>query len=274
MNRKIVFFDIDGTLWDWNGVIPKSTKEAIKRLKENGHIPVISTGRSRGNVRKKELLDMGFEAIIAACGQHVECDGEIIYEDYLDTDTVVKIIDLSKKYNVPIVLEGPKKDFISDTGFEEDTFVDIMKEVMGEDAVLLSKYSPEFKVNKVSGDEGTFSNFEPFKEEMQKLMRFMYHGLASGVFEKGNSIVGVFECTKFGASKADGIKLLCEKFGIKREDSLAFGDSVNDLEMIEYAGIGIAMGDGSEELKAKADYVTDGIWEDGIKNGLMHFGLI
>ena len=70
-----------------------------------------------------------------------------------------------------------------------------------------------------------------------------------------------------------GLKRLCEYYGIGMENSVAFGDSLNDLEIIEAAAIGIAMGNGREELKAAADYVTTDIGDDGIWNACVHFGL-
>ena len=76
-----------------------------------------------------------------------------------------------------------------------------------------------------------------------------------------------------GFSKAEGLKRLCEYYGIGMENSIAFGDSLNDLEIIEAAAIGIAMGNGREELKAAADYVTTDIGDDGIWNACVHFGL-
>ena len=77
-----------------------------------------------------------------------------------------------------------------------------------------------------------------------------------------------------GYSKATVIQAVCEKLGIDREDTYAFGDSVNDLDMLKYAAYGIAMGNGTPEAKAAADYVTDDLLEDGIYNACAHFALI
>ena len=76
------------------------------------------------------------------------------------------------------------------------------------------------------------------------------------------------------ASKAEGIKALLEYYGMSREDVIAFGDSMNDYDMIHYVQHGIVMGNGLDEVKAVADYVTSDLHKDGIYNGLHHFGLI
>lgn len=79
---------------------------------------------------------------------------------------------------------------------------------------------------------------------------------------------------KRGYSKATGIAQMCRLAGVRREDTYAFGDSANDLEMLSFVAHGIAMGNGTKEAKEAAEYVTTDIEEDGIYNGLLHYGLI
>lgn len=84
----------------------------------------------------------------------------------------------------------------------------------------------------------------------------------------------VVEGVPKGFSKASGIRFVCEKLGIAHENTYAFGDSVNDVEMLKYVAHGIAMGNGTEEAKQASDYVTDDIHENGIYNACRHFSLI
>ena len=70
--KKAVFFDIDGTLWDFKMNIPESTKEALKELRKNGHYAFLCSGRSRSNIKSPKLLALGFDGIVAACGTHIE----------------------------------------------------------------------------------------------------------------------------------------------------------------------------------------------------------
>jgi hydroxymethylpyrimidine pyrophosphatase-like HAD family hydrolase len=77
-----------------------------------------------------------------------------------------------------------------------------------------------------------------------------------------------------GGSKAKGIHMLLEKAGIRREDTFAFGDGLNDVEMLKYVGTGVAMGNGCDEAKAASDLVTKAVSEDGIRYGLQMTGLI
>lgn len=277
----VVFFDIDGTLWDYDGKMVSSTKIAIAKLKENGHIPVICTGRAKGHVRDRELLDLGFAGIVAACGAHIEYGGRMIYESFLSDETVRYVIELSEKYNVPIVLEGKQKHWVSGKGFEHDYFVDHMMEVMGDDAVIMNGYTPDMKVNKFAGDILAASEYDSFKRELADDIVVIDHEFTEGqgisqakYAGDPNKVVGVFEGISKGTGKAMGMGILCGFLGVDIQETYAIGDSNNDIEMVNAAGIGIAMGNGSKALKEIADYVTDDINDDGLYKALEHFGLI
>lgn len=277
-DKKIVFFDIDGTIWDWEGKIPESAKEAVKKLVENGHIPIICSGRAKGHIRDKELLKMGFQGTVAACGGYVEIDGKVLYNRLVDTEIIRKVVELSGRCNVPIVLESPVKHWISRHGFEKDGFVDRMYAVMQEDAVTMDGYMSDMNANKFSGDVITGSDYETFKAGLTQYFDFIEHGLTPDVNQRPdkdlNEIQAVFEAVIPGISKAEGIRKICEYLGEDPSEAFAVGDSANDIEMIQCVGTGIAMGNGSKSIKEIADYVTDDIHEDGLYNAMKHFGLI
>ena len=278
MNKKIVFFDLDGTVWDWKGIIPESAKKAIIKLKENGHVPVICTGRARAHVYYEALDKIGFPGMIAACGAHVEYEGKMLHESYLPNERVKDIVARSIKYKVPIVLEGAKKHWVSPKGFERDSFVDRMVDEMGDRIIWFDDYTEDMKVNKFAGDVLVGSDYEAFKEGLADNLFWIEHDNGWEALQSDgkdeNLVVGVFEGLPLGNSKANGIKILCDYLGVDPKDTYGFGDSKNDIDMIEYVGTGIAMGDGAETLKSIADYVTTPLWEDGIWNALEHFNLI
>lgn len=280
-DRKIVFFDIDGTIWDYLERIPESAVEAIRKLKENGHIPIICTGRAKGHVCNKQLLNMGFEGMIAACGSHVEYNGEMLYEQFMPQAWIEKAVEMSFKYNIPVVFEGRQKHWISAKGFTHDGFVDRMILAMGENAVIFNEYSPDIKANKFSGDVLLSSDYENFRRELSADMSFIYHELGGvpGIWQAKfkddpERITGVFEAVIPGTSKAEGMKILCDYLKVDISETFAIGDSNNDIEMVDAAGIGIAMGNGSEKLKEIADYITRDLEDDGVYKALDHFGLL
>jgi len=259
---KCVFFDIDGTIWDWENTIPESTVSAIRKLRANGHKAFLCSGRARGNIRSKKLFDVGFDGVIAACGNHVEMDGKILYEKILEPDLVKKILDVCKTYHMPIVLEGPKKHWLNEEGFEGDTYIDYLLEDLGEDAIFLNGYTDDIYVNKFSAVISSDTNFSAIKAKLDKEIELMLHDEV------------VVECVPKGTSKASGIAWLCEYLNIPIEDTYAIGDSVNDLEMFQFVGHSIAMGNGSKVAKDAAEYTTTSIYEDGIMNALKHYNLI
>lgn len=262
MGCKYVFFDIDGTLWDDNMEIPQSTVETIQKLKENGHKAFLCSGRARSNITSPKLLSLGFSGILAACGNHIEMDGEVIYENLLPQELVKKIISVCKTHHMPVVLEGPKNHWISEEGFEKDPFIAYLWESMGESAKPMRGYEEDMSINKFSADIIEATNFEAIMEELGGEMDALCH------------TPEIVEFVPAGTSKATGIDWLCKKFDIDIADTYAIGDSVNDLDMLEFVGHGIAMGNATEEPKRIAEYVTSDIHEDGLFLAMQHYGLI
>lgn len=275
MKPKAVFFDIDGTLWDENEHIPESTVKAINELRQNGHFPVICSGRSRRHIIDSKFERMPFKGIIAALGEHVEIDGERIYESYITEELAERIVKLSFECRVPLVLEGPFNYWISPKGFEKDYFVDRIYMDLGKDAITLSENTTGFKVNKFSGDILTCSDFDKFEKNLSNEICFVRHNWqTTDEIKDESSVTGGFEGVMPGNDKMLGIKLLCKKLNLDLNNTVAFGDSINDIEMIEGTQIGVAMGNAVKGLKDVADYVTDSVENDGIYNALKKFGLI
>ena len=259
---KTVFFDIDGTLWDERMNIPDSTIEAIAALKANGHRAFLCTGRARASVNSDKLLNMDLDGIIAACGNYIEMDDKVIYEKDLSCNMVEKIIRVLSECRMPVVLEGSTDYWIDDEGFEDDPYVDYLFESLGEHAHIIRGYEGDIRVNKFSEDIIDGTDYERVKKEFSDDFLILEHE------------ENVVEFVPKGTSKATGIKWLCGYLNIALEDTFAMGDSVNDIEMLQSVGCGIAMGNATPPVKEIADYVTTDIMKDGVKNALIHYGLI
>lgn len=258
--RKAVFFDIDGTLWDEKMQIPQSTKEALKRLRENGHYAFLCSGRSRSNIRSPRLLELGFDGVVAACGTHIDFHKETIFEKLLSKKQVAHILNVLDEHGILAVLEGPQYIYVDEDSFEDDPYVIYLRRELGEFLKPIHGNN-EIVINKLS--------IAAKKEMMEQLL-----------LELGEEFTGIYheeevvEIIPSGYSKATGIEKVCEILDIPLENTYAFGDSANDLEMLRYVAHGIAMGNGTKEAKESAGYITDALWEDGIQNGLAHYGLI
>lgn len=258
--RKAVFFDIDGTLWNEEMQIPQSTIEAVRTLREKGNLAFICSGRSRANIQTKELLEIGFDGVVAACGTHIDFHGGKAYEQLLTQKQVMHALKVLEKHNMRAVLEGPEYIYVEEDAFLDDPYVIHLREELGEHVKGIAE-NMVYEINKLSATLNG-ADLEIVAADLGEDFVIINHG------------GGLVEIQPNGHSKATGIVRVCEMFGIDRADTYAFGDSANDLEMLSYVAHGVAMGNGTKEAKQAAEYVTTDIMADGIMLGLKHYGLI
>ncbi|MCR5770650.1 MAG: Cof-type HAD-IIB family hydrolase [Butyrivibrio sp.] len=261
--KKYVFFDIDGTLWDHHQIIPQSTKKAIKMLKENGHAAYINTGRARSNIIEKELLSLGFEGIVAGCGTHIEKNNKVIYEKLMTDEQIMRSLKVLNDNHMPMVYEGPEYHFFNVDDFIEigDPYVKILKERLGPIAKATSEISKGTRINKFSADISKDTDFDKVMDLLPDFDFINHNGV-------------IVEVIPEGYSKATGIKELMNIENIDLDDVYVVGDSMNDMDMFKLASHSICMGNGDDRIKEVAEYVTTNLHEDGIYNGLKHYGLI
>lgn len=259
----VVFFDIDGTLWDENMVVPESTKQAIRQLQNKGHKAFVCTGRAMGNVNDPQFDEIGFDGFVAACGNHVEMNGNVLYERNMSYEDVKAIYDASRQYHMPIIYEGTQYQWLDREGFDGDSYIDYIVEKLKDVAVYLDECElDEIHANKFSALVKENTDYDAIKDVLEDSFDFMDHG------------DGIIEAVPKGTSKATGIEWLCKYLGVAIEDTYALGDSINDIEMLRFVGHSIAMGNASPVAKEAAEYITTNIHEDGVLNALKHYNLI
>lgn len=259
---KIVFFDLDRTTWDENMNVPKSTIHAIHKLHQNGHFAFICTGRARANIDNNKINEIGFDGLVAACGNHIEMNGKILYENLLTPELSIKAIDLFKYYKMPVIVEGPEYHWFNPEDFRQRKFVKLLWESMGTKAKYLNEFVFSDKVNKFSADITDRSKAEKLMSELEDELDFIIH------YDQA------VEFIPKGTSKATGIRDTCKLLNIPIENTYAIGDGPNDLEMLSYVKHGIAMGNATIEAKKAAEYITDDIHDNGIYNALKYYELI
>ncbi len=258
--KKAVFFDIDGTLCNEYMQLPESTVCAVRKLRENGHYAFICSGRSRANIRNPKLLEIGFDGIVAACGSHIDLREEKTFEQLWTKEQVAHVLSVTRRHHMPVVLEGPQHIYVDEKEFADDPYVIYLRKELGEDIRTIED-STEIRMNKMSAllngaDAGEI--IREFGEDFDVILH-------------NEELI---EVNLNGCSKVTGIQRVCRMLDIPLESTYAFGDSANDVGMLQYVAHGIAMGNGTDAAKQAADFVTTDIMEDGIKNGLAHYGLI
>ncbi|MBQ5430948.1 MAG: HAD family hydrolase [Lachnospiraceae bacterium] len=258
---KAVFFDIDGTLWDTDNVIPTSTVEAIHRLQKNGHLAFLNTGRTRGFVTAEHLLGIGFDGIVSGCGTMIEEHGEVLYYHRIPGQQAVDTVETVRSYGFKPILEGRDYLYMDMEDFGGDPYGSKLVNELGENLLPIKENYGQWEISKLSCDTKG-CDVAAVEKKLGDQYQFLIHNSE------------VVEMVPTGHDKGSGIRKVCEILNIPVGDTISFGDSVNDLDMLRQAGIGVAMGNGTEDAKAAADYVTTHMKEDGIYKALDKFGLI
>ncbi len=258
---KAAFFDIDGTLVSLKTkVYPESAPKAIAALRKDGILCFVATGRSKFEIAEERLLDgMEFDGYLTNNGQDAYTpEGELLYGTPVDPRDVRTAYQWAKENNIVCWMVSATHTLMSHTDpIVEKTMEAIHTKLppIGNLELLLSQ-----SVYKVV----LFTTGEKIRE----LLPLVPHSRTTQWYETGQDIISL-----------EGGKKLCmleclKRLGLDPSEVIAFGDSENDIEMLQAAGIGVAMDNGTRECKAAADYITADCDEDGILRALEHFKLL
>ncbi len=240
--KYLVFLDIDGTLMSRGQIHPR-TLAAIRRAKENGHKIYINTGRSLSIVPQNIIDEVKPDGYVCAIGMCVIIDGAFEVSRCLSDSAIVKMLEFSKETSVKVLLEGENvtlsyggSDRLLSPEREIFSFED-MKERYGEAKIQKFTF-----MRPVEEDEKAF-----FGSDLYVLNHPRYSEIAMK-----------------GCSKASGMEYVCRRLGFDKERVIAMGDSVNDIEMLKCAGVAVAMGNATDDVKEIADFVSIPCDEGGV----------
>lgn len=257
-NQALIFFDIDGTLLDHDKKLPKSTEKAIEQLHKAGHIIAIATGRGPfafESLRQK----LNIHSFVSFNGSYVVIDDEVIYTNPLNKE---KLLELAKEgliNNHPIV-------FMDEVGMRAN----IPKHQSIDESIASLKidafpsYDPTYHEGRVLYQSLFFCSQDEEKYYQKKYPDFEFvrwHPLSLDVLPKGGS-------------KATGIKAVVEALSINEENVYAFGDGLNDIEMLKTVKNSVAMGNAELAVKDVAEFVTEDVANDGLVQGIRMAGLL
>ncbi len=275
---KIIFIDVDGTLVDYDNVLPSSAIEAIRKARANGHKVYISTGRSRAEAYQ-EIWDIGLDGMIGGNGSYVEDNGEVVMHQLLTAEQSRRIVDWLHERKLEFYLESNNGLFASENF--ETRGEPVMQEYSarkGQDnaaKMTVRQAFPEMifdgelyrdDLNKVSFILESYEDFLAAKEAFPDLQAGTWGGVGETALFGDLGVKGI--------TKAHAIDALLQHIGGKIEDTIAFGDAKIDIPMFEYCAVGVAMGNGGEEIKAIVDFVTDAVAADGLAHAFQRLDLI
>lgn len=271
--RKVVFFDIDGTLVMKNGRIPESTKRAIESLKKENITPVLSTGRAPAMIHKISQ-ELAIYDYISMNGQYVVMDGEVIYDNPIDRDTLHQFSNFTKEQDDGYIFCGSEEIFAGKTINPHSSRYKVLKQLR---KFVPSRLQQSYlkRSMKIHPDPVAYTDKNIYQAILQTSF-FNEEKYAAQFpmlrFTKSNAYL--FDVINHHVSKATGVKQVLDYLGTTVDQSIAFGDHLNDLEMLKYVKTGIAMGNAMADTKQVADKVTAPVNKDGIYRALVELELI
>lgn len=254
---KAAFFDVDGTLLSHKTKsVPASAREALKKLKAAGIPCIVATGRQITEMEKLPIADIPFDGYLTLNGQlMLDGDKNVVFSKPINGAVKDFLVRQFQNHDYPALLVE-----------EKHTYLNFVTDHVRATQEAISSPIPPF---------GTYSGNEIY-QVCAYLRPHEEHHLDPIV---GDAVItrwhfGGMDVVAKGGGKVSGIRDYLAAAGLTPEEIIAFGDGENDIEMLRFAGIGIAMGNAVEEAKKAADYVTADIDDDGIEKALKHFGLI
>ena len=273
MAIKAILLDIDGTLTNSKKEITPETLTALKNAQDRGIRLVLASGRpAKGLSNYGDLLNMWMHHGLFVCyngARVIDCESkEVLVDVTIKPELVTAVLEHMKKFDViPIVTYGEYmvvEDVYhcmvknGDQEFNVVQYESRMNNYRLMECEDLAKFT-NFPVNKIltAGDSGYLQAHwqelrDPFKDTLSCMFTSNFY----------------YEYTSLGIDKGAALREAMAKLGIKPEECIAFGDAENDIPMLEYAGIGVAMGNAQDGVKAIADEITLSNEEDGIAHSL------
>ncbi len=266
-DKKIVFLDIDGT---FTVPLEKPTELAllaVRQARKNGHRVLISTGRNMPIV-SEDVLKAGFDGVVASAGRYIEIDGRVIRDSVLPEESIQKCLKVFHKFGIYCRIESPEGIYIDDslqeilTGAAADLsnseLVRMKKELDSDAGVKPYTEYPRMGAYKLGFICTDLADLEKTKPYLEQDFHYVVHPYTKDADCYNGEII------RRDMDKGEAMERVCEYYGAGLSDTVAFGDSMNDKQMLEYAGIAVAMGNSCEELKDSADIVCGSVEEDGV----------
>jgi HAD-superfamily hydrolase, subfamily IIB len=255
-NKKIVFFDIDGTLINIpSGMneISQETKRVIQEFKKAGHLVVIASARV---TLPKNLKTLDIDGFIGSDGHYIIFNNQVILEDAFTQEQIELQMKLYKKHNAEYLFGGLQGSWVSD--------LDVPIVIYQRELYAGTKEKPEGVPEKWSSNEVKAISATPLFENKEDLYNCLNELPNDWSIEAYDTGLIRMDVRLPGFSKGTACQFLFKKLGIPFENTYAFGDGKNDIEMLTLVKHGIAMGNADVVVKNAASDITDSVENEGI----------
>ncbi len=267
MKYKALVLDLDGTLMTSNNQITAKTRDAIIKIQQSGVKIILASGRpTHGLLKATEILALkkyGGYLLAYNGGRIIDVkNNKIIFDSYLDLRTINDLFDQSRKLNTHLL--AYTDNFIITQDY--DKYIMIESQINDLPVVKVSDFKTEVKEKSVkclmTGDDLHLANVE-------KIMKETYQNRLS----ISRSMPYFLEFMSEGIAKGNCLKILLDYLKIDKDEVIACGDGYNDINLIEAVGFGVAMANGCQPIKEKAQYITLSNDEEGITHVIEKFFL-
>ena len=274
MNRKLIFLDIDGTLTPaGSNQPPDSAMKAVRAAQAKGHLVFLCTGRNPAMLAP--VLALGFDGAVAGAGGYVFTKDEVLFDCPMKKEEFETGMRLLKENGVFRTIEARDAtwgdedlgDFLAQAGEGNSELVRWRKALAEQLNIRsMAEYdgSPIYKIVFMCREA---KQLEPARAALEKEYNFVVQDVAAHNCLNGELINRQFD-------KGKGVRIVAEHYGMNLADTIGFGDSMNDLEMIETVGYSVCMANGSPALQARSDLVCPAVEEDGLYMAFEKLGLL
>lgn len=272
----LVFLDVDGTYAD-QGEVPPGHERVVRAARANGHRVLLCTGRPTSMLPDR-LLAAGFDGVVASAGGYAEVDGVVLRDQRFPADLAARAVDVLDRHEAAYLLEAPEALY-GRPGVRER-----LVELLGGHVRRAADGEPDagapdiLRALRTTDDPAAcsfakityFDALTPWPELVAEL------GEGLGILPSSISAMGDMagEIYLTGVHKALGIEAVTAHLGVPRERVVAFGDGLNDLEMLAHAGTGVAIAGADPRVLAVADLVVPGPRAEGLVEGFARVGLV
>jgi HAD-superfamily hydrolase, subfamily IIB len=260
--EKFIFFDVDGTLVPFGKKMSPATLASLQKARAAGHKILLATGRSVSEI-DPTLFDFEFDGGVYSAGAYLEYQGQVLNQSFMGANEVSSIFSYARDNDIDLMIQTPEGSFL--TPQFKKTLRNLFISSFGRPLVISS-----IREEAILHQRADITKFiiHSHKKTVNEIRADL-----SSAFVVVDNTMGVpkdytAEVVQKGINKATGIACFERLLHLDHSQTIAMGDGINDKEMIAYASIGVAMGNGADEVKKLADFVTGSVDSDGVKSAL------